>query len=78
MLFVLGLVPMARRGDTIATACLAYLFGKIAWEQAMGTPISDESAIGGHVVTLAHLLGTLAALIYGFAFGTFRRGETPQ
>jgi rhomboid family GlyGly-CTERM serine protease len=77
-LFFLGLVPMARRGDAIAIACLAYLFGKLAWEQFAGTPVSDEHAIGGHVVTLAHLFGTLAALVYGFAFGTFRRGVKTQ
>lgn len=77
-LFVLGLVPMARRGDGIAMACLLYLFGKIAWEQVNGASLSVEQAIGGHVVTLGHLFGTLAALVYGLAFGTFRRGETPQ
>jgi rhomboid family GlyGly-CTERM serine protease len=77
-LFLLGLVPMARQDDRIAIACLVYLAGKLAWEQVMGTPLSDEQAIGGAVVTLAHLFGTLAALVYGFAFGTFRRGETPQ
>ncbi len=77
-LFFLGLVPMARRGDAIAIACLAYLVGKLAWEQVVGTPVSEEHAIGGHVVTLAHLFGTLAALVYGFAFGTFRRGVDTQ
>ena len=77
-LFLLGLLPMARRGDRIAIACLVYLAGKLAWEQIMGTPLSDEQAIGGHVVTLAHLFGTLAALVYGFAFGTFRRGVSTQ
>ncbi|THD03355.1 rhombosortase [Panacagrimonas perspica] len=77
-LFVLGLVPMAREGDRIALVCLLYLIGKIVWEQVMGAPVSDEHAIGGHVVTLAHLFGTLAALVYGFAFGTFRTGVKTQ
>lgn len=77
-LFVLGLVPMAREGDRVALVCLIYLAGKIVWEQVMGAPVSDEHAIGGHVVTLAHLFGTLAALVYGFAFGTFRTGVKTQ
>lgn len=77
-LFVLGLVPMAREGDRVALVCLLYLAGKIVWEQVMGAPVSDEHAIGGHVVTLAHLFGTLAALVYGFAFGTFRTGVNTQ
>lgn len=77
-LFFLQLVPMARHGDRIAIACLIYLVGKIAWEQFVGAPVSDEQAIGGHVVTVAHLFGTLAALVYGCAFGTFRRGVNTQ
>lgn len=70
-LFLLGLVPMARRGDRIAWLCLTYLAGKLAWEMAMGAPLSDEQAIGGRVVTQAHLFGTLAALAYGLAFKCF-------
>lgn len=77
-LFLLGLLPMAQRGDRIATACLIYLVGKLVWEQTIGVPLSDEQAIGGRVVTHAHLFGTLAALVYGYAFGVFRRGETTQ
>ena len=77
-LFVLGLVPLARRGDRIAITALVFLAAKIGWEQIAGAPVSDEDAIGGRVVTLGHLFGTLAALVYGFAFGTFRRGVTTQ
>lgn len=77
-LFLLGLLPMALRRDWIAIACLAYLIFKLVWEQLMGAPLSDEQAIGGRVVTQAHLFGTLAALIYGYAFGVFRRGEKTQ
>lgn len=77
-LFVLGLVPMARSGDRVAMAGLLLLFAKLAWEQAMGPSADEERLIGGNVVTLAHLFGTLAALVYGFAFGIFRRGEPTQ
>jgi rhomboid family GlyGly-CTERM serine protease len=77
-LFLLGLLPMALRRDWIAIACLAYLIFKLAWEQVMGAPLSDEKAIGGRVVTQAHLFGTLAALVYGYAFGVFRMGEKTQ
>lgn len=77
-LFLLGLVPMAQQGDRVALACLLFLIGKLLWEQGMGVPLSDEQAIGGRVVTHAHLFGTLAALVYGYAFGVFRRGEKTQ
>ncbi len=74
-LFVLGLVPQARAGDRIALVCLAYLAGKLLWEVLVGAPLSDEQAIGGRVVTQAHLFGTLAALAYGLIFKTFPPGE---
>jgi rhomboid family GlyGly-CTERM serine protease len=77
-LFVLGLAPMARSGDRIAVIGLGLLIVKILLEQMLGPSAEEERLIGGNVVTLAHLFGTLAALVYGFAFGTFRRGETPQ
>lgn len=77
-LFLLGLMPMARRRDAIAITCLLYLAGKLAWEVMIGTPLSDEQAIGGRVVTQAHLFGTLAGVVYATFFGTFRKGETPQ
>jgi rhomboid family GlyGly-CTERM serine protease len=64
-LFVLGLLPQARRGDLIALGCLLYLFGKIGWELYAGAPVSDEQAIGGRVIVESHLFGVLAALGYG-------------
>lgn len=77
-LFVLGLVPMARDGDRVAMACLLLLVFKLVWEQIMGPSVDEQRLIGGAVVTLAHLFGTLAALAYGFAFGTFRKGVRAQ
>jgi rhomboid family GlyGly-CTERM serine protease len=74
-LFLLGLAPQARAGDRIAIACLLYLGGKLVWEIVVGVPLSDEQAIGGRVVTQAHLFGTLAALAYGLTFKTFARGD---
>lgn len=64
-LFALGLLPQARRGDRIAWACLAYLAGKLLWELFAGAPAATAAAIGGRVVTEAHLLGTLAGLAWG-------------
>lgn len=64
-LFVLGLWPLIARRDLIATGCLVFLVGKIAWELFAGAPVSDEASIGGRVVTESHLFGTLAALVYG-------------
>lgn len=64
-LFVLGLLPQARRGDRIAWACLAYLAAKLLWEILAGAPAATAIAIGGRVVTEAHLLGTLAGLAWG-------------
>lgn len=77
-LIVLGLVPMARRGDKISIACLLYVIGKIGWEYFTGAPVSDERAIGGRVVTEAHLLGTLSGLLYGFVFGFSGMGDSSQ
>jgi rhomboid family GlyGly-CTERM serine protease len=83
-LFVLGLVPQIRQKDLIAAGCLAFLLGKVAWEMAVGVPVSDEAAIGGRVLVESHLYGALAAVVYGLIFGaftraeTFRRGQPPQ
>lgn len=76
-LFVLGLWPLAARRDLIAIGCLVFLVGKIAWELAMGAPVSDAASIGGRVVTESHLFGTLAALVYGLVVkGLGQSGET--
>jgi rhomboid family GlyGly-CTERM serine protease len=76
-LFVLGLLPQALKRDWIAIGCLGYLLGKLGWEMITGTPVSDARAIGGHVVTEAHLYGSIVAFVYGLVFGTFRGRETP-
>jgi rhomboid family GlyGly-CTERM serine protease len=76
-LFVLGLWPLAARRDLIAIGCLVFLVSKIAWELAMGAPVSDAASIGGRVVTESHLFGTLAALVYGLIVnGLGQSGET--
>ncbi len=74
-LFVLGLLPQLRRGDWIAGACLVYLLGKLGYELATGDAVSDAAAIGGHVVTEAHLYGAGGAVVYGLVFGSFSSGE---
>ena len=63
-LFVLGLLPQVRQRDLVSMGCLAFLIGKLVFEQIAGAPLSDESAIGGHVVTESHLFGALAAALY--------------
>ena len=90
-LFVLGLVPLLlghaedgpagrrvpdRLDRLIAGGCLAYLLGKLGWEIVTGTPVSDEAAIGGHVVTESHLFGSISAFLYGLVFGSFTGRET--
>lgn len=74
-LFLLGLARQGLQRDWIALACLAYLFGKLAWEMLMGVPVSDEVAIGGKVALESHLYGALSALLYGLVFGAFTREE---
>lgn len=74
-LFLLGLLSQALRRDRVAIACLLYLAGKLGWEWVVGVPVSDEQAIGGRVVLEAHLFGTLAAILYGLAFGIFIRPD---
>lgn len=75
-LFLLGLGRQIVQRDLIASACLAYLVGKIAWEMFSGVPVSDEEAIGGRVLVESHLYGSLSALLYGLIFGAFTRRET--
>lgn len=76
-LFVLGLGrQIVAERDLIATGCLAFLLGKVAWELAVGVPVSDEAAIGGSVLVESHLYGSLSALAYGLLFGAFWRPET--
>ncbi|MGH8445665.1 MAG: rhombosortase [Solimonas sp.] len=74
-LFVLGLLPQLLKRDWIAGVCLAYLLGKLGWEIITGTPVSDEAAIGGHVVTESHLYGAITAFVYGLVFGSFSGRE---
>lgn len=74
-LFLLALGQQARRGDWIAIACLAGLFGKLAYELIAGVPVSDEAAIGGRVALESHFYGTLCALAYGLGFGAFSGPE---
>lgn len=67
-LFLLGLLPQVRQRDVIAALALAYLLGKLVWEQVTGVPVSDEAAIGGRVATESHLLGVVAAGVYAALF----------
>src|SRR3546814_11532004 len=64
--------------DWITVACLVYLLGKLAYEMVTGAPLSDAKAIGGHVVTEAHLYGSIVAFIYGLIMGTFTGREVPS
>ena len=76
-LFALGLGRQVLKDrDLIAAGCLAYLVGKIGWELATGVPVSDEAALGGHVLVESHLYGTLSAVAYGLIFGAFTGVET--
>lgn len=77
-LFLLGLLPQVMRRDLIAMACLAYLTGKIGWEFFAGAPVSDEAAIGGHVVVESHLFGVVAAVLYAAVFRTLRGEGAPR
>ena len=77
-LFFLGLSRQSLQKDLIALGCLAYLLGKIGLEQIVGAPVSDESAIGGHVATESHFYGTIGAFIYGFIFRSYWGKELVQ
>lgn len=60
--FLLGLRKPAMRKDWIAIACLAYLVGKLLWEEVIGISVSNEAAIGVPVATRSHLFGALSAV----------------
>lgn len=75
-LFVLGLMPQVLKRDLISSGCLVYLLGKLGWEIVMGTPVSDEQAIGAPVALQSHLFGAIAGLVYGLVFHSYTRVET--
>lgn len=77
-LFVLGLMPQVLKKDLIALGCLLFLLGKLVYELYAGAPVSDETAIGGSVITESHFYGALAAFAYGLVFRTFTRVEKNQ
>lgn len=60
-LFLLGLWPLAVKGDWIARVCLVYLVGKLGWELIVGAAVIDSQWIGGSVIVEAHSFGALAA-----------------
>ncbi|MBB85834.1 rhombosortase [Abyssibacter sp.] len=60
--YLLGLRRPAMQRDWIAIACLAYLVGKLVWEEWVGIAVSNEAAIGVPVATRSHLFGALSAL----------------
>lgn len=75
-LYLLALVPLARRGDRLALACLLLVLAKLAYEQWTSTSLGNEELIGGRVITEAHLFGAVAALLYlsaAFAIGHIRK-----
>lgn len=74
-LFVLGLLPQVRRRDLVSLGCLVFLLGKLGYEQFAGAPVSDETAIGGSVITDSHFFGALSALVYALLFGNWRGRE---
>jgi len=74
-LFVLGLLPQVRRRDLVSLGCLIFLLGKLGYEQYAGAPVSDETAIGGSVITDSHFFGAAAAFVYALVFGNWRGSE---
>lgn len=60
--FLLGLRRPAMAGDWIAIGCLAYLAGKLVWEEFVGVAVSNVDAIGVPVATRSHLFGALSAV----------------
>lgn len=72
-LYVLALLPLAARGDWVARVTVALLFVKLVYEAVSGASVSNEAALGGHVVTEAHLMGALTAVLYIAAAGVLKR-----
>lgn len=62
-LFVLGLVPPAFRGDRIARLGLATVLGWMAWQLVAGPASAEERQIGGRIIAVAHLYGTVGAFV---------------
>lgn len=62
-LFVLGLVPLAVRGDRIALGGLLAILGWMAWQLLVGPAAAEEKQIGGRIVVFAHLYGLAGAAL---------------
>ncbi|NGM88164.1 rhombosortase [Parapusillimonas sp. SGNA-6] len=61
-LFVLGLLPQARRGDTIAGLALAVVAAWMIWQWARGPSAAEEALIGGRIIGIAHVYGFLSGV----------------
>lgn len=69
--FVIGLWPLARRGELIPIGCLLYLVGKLLWEEFGGGVISDTTAIGAEVLTWSHFSGAIGGGLWLLFFSNF-------
>ena len=74
-LFVIGLWPLARRGELIPIGCLVYLVGKLLWEEFGGGVISDTTAIGAPVLTLSHFSGAVGGVLWLLLFSRFEKNN---
>jgi len=62
-LFIAGVITSISRGEHSEYLLLAFVIGKLAWEQRYGALPGSESFAGGHVVVDAHLYGALGGLL---------------
>lgn len=74
--FVIGLWPLARRGELIPIGCLVYLVGKLMWEEFGGGVISDTAAIGAPVLTWSHFSGAIGGALWLIIFSRFEKTST--
>jgi len=62
-LFIAGVITSISRGERSEYLLLAFVIGKLAWEQRFGALPGSESFAGGSVVVDAHLYGAIAGLL---------------
>jgi len=72
-LIIAGSLADLKRYPVSATALIAMVVAKLAWEQYAGALPGSESVAGGSVVVNAHLYGAIAGGVLGGALLALRR-----
>jgi len=77
-LFIAGVITSIIQGERSEYLLLAFVIGKLAWEQRFGSLPGSESFAGGNVVVDAHLYGAIGGLLSTGIIRPWRAPLTPE